>query len=53
MSEKRDKFISMRLTQNEYDKLKELAYLAKISVSEYIRKLIFNAEEDNNNGLLD
>ena len=42
MEVKRDKFISVRLTQAEYDKLKELAYKSRDSVSNYIRKRLFN-----------
>ena len=54
MSNTRNKFISLRLTQAEYDKLKELAYQSRFSVSEYIRRLIFtDAQEENNNAVLD
>lgn len=42
MDNKRDKFISVRLTQEELDKLKELAYQSRVSVSEYIRRLLFD-----------
>ena len=46
MDNNRTKFISVRLTLKELETLKELAYQARLSVSEYVRKVIFAAEEE-------
>lgn len=50
MAEKRDKIFSIRLTQQEFDKLKELAKEKGQSAGGYIRFIVFGNAEEQNNG---
>lgn len=50
MAEKRDKIFSIRLTQQEFDKLKELAKEKGQSTGGYIRFIVFGNTEEQNNG---
>ena len=50
MQEKREKVFSIRLTQSEIERLKETAKARGQTVGGYIRWIIFNNKEDNNNG---
>ena len=52
MDNLRKKFVSLRLTEQEYDELKEMAYQAKMTVSDYIRNLIFGYGKDEKNELI-
>ena len=46
MEDLRIKFVSLRLTNNEYELLKQLAYENRLTVSAYIRKILFQKRED-------
>lgn len=50
MAEKRDKIFSIRLTQQEFDKLKELAKEKGQSTGGYIRFIVFGNVEEQRNG---
>ncbi len=44
MDNKRSNIISLRLTKEELEKLRELAYKSRKTISAYIRALIFDAK---------
>ena len=50
MQEIKDKVFSIRLSKSEYEALKESAKCNGQAVGGYIRWIIFNNKEDNNNG---
>ena len=44
MAEIRNNIVSLRLTKEEIETLRELAYQARLSVSAFIRKKVFEQE---------